>query len=86
MGADQSFVGIFAQYGLPGLVILFMGWGAYKAIKILFNKYVDATDRLIAFGPQALDLIHTNTLSQDSNTVAIKVLSELIRAQQERAK
>lgn len=78
--SSGSLLDAFSQYGLPGLIILFGGFGAYKVIRLLFDLYNKRTEQLIEFGPRNLDVIRANTVSQDSSTDAIRANTDAIRA------
>lgn len=72
----DAWVAEFAKYGLAGLCIV----GLTYAVRVLFNKYDEAQKARIAEGLAALDIIKSNTASQDVNTQSIKELTRVIQS------
>lgn len=73
----DAILGQLAQYGLLGIILAL----AFYAIIKLFNLYTDTQEKRIAENRQQLEVIQSNTTSNDNNTAAIKALGDLIKAQ-----
>lgn len=64
----SELVGVFSQYGLAGLIILFMGWAVLK----LFNLYTSVQEKRIDLGERVLDALNANTQALDALKDSLK--------------
>lgn len=73
----DAILGTLAQQGPLGI---FLALAIYAIVK-LFGLYTDTQEKRIAENRQQLEVIQSNTTSNDNNTAAIRALGDLIKAQ-----